>query len=202
MNIELEQYRLARLPCDELGVMAAFLKLPCVYGVSGSWIKKGYGSLEERIHVIAGELERKGLILAEPGGVVRMDRTLYELITAMGRPIRLCRVSWGSGNGPVRLYLYRVQEGVIAVEQDGRGGCHLGRISVKEELVRALSEPQELSDIQEASFGGAKSWLGALVFEKKDNFYERILDLAWSREPGLADGWDRICRVLWDGAEE
>lgn len=200
MKIRLEQYRLVRLPCDELGVMAAFLKLPCVYGISGRWIKSGYGSLEERILIIVRELERKGLILAEPGGAVRMDETFYGLLAAMGHPIRLCRVSWGEEDGPACIYLHRVQEGVITVEKDDRGGCHLGRILDKEELLAALTETEAAPAFREASRSRAKSWLGALVLEKKDSFCKKLLDYAWSEEPGLAEGWERVCRILWDGA--
>lgn len=207
MRIELEKYRLEHLPYDELGVLAAFLKLPCVYGVPGRWIKKGYGSLEDRALRIAGELERKGRILAEPGGIVRMDETAYRLITAMGRSERLARVSWGAEDGPERLYLYRFGDGVVTAEQDGRGGCYLGRLSSPEELKNALTGAGEAERIDTAPFGRAKSWLGALAFEKRDSLCRRILDFAWSEErgAGLTDGWERLCRVLWDstaGGEE
>ncbi len=200
MKIRLEQYRLVRLPCNELGVLAAFLKFPCVYGVSGSWIKNGHGSLEERTLIIARELERKGLILAEPGGIVRMEGTFYGLLSALGHPMRLCRVCWGAEDGPACIYLHRVRDGVITIEQDGKGGCHLGRIWDREGLLAALTEAEELPDSRKVSGGFQESWLGALVFEKKDGFCTRLLDYAWSREPGLAEGWERVCRVLWDGA--
>lgn len=193
MKIELGQYRVAHISGDELCVLAAFLKLPCLYGISASWMKRGYLGLEERILRTAAGLEQNGILLTEPGGIVRMDGTLYGLVTDMGRAGRLGRIAYAAGNEQGRLYVYRTAEGFITAEWDGRGNYHLGRLERVEELEAALTGiPGEASS---DSLG--RIWLGALVFERSASLCQRVFDLAWAGEDGnLEPGWAGLCRAL------
>ena len=188
MKIDVKRYRLAHLPCDELGVLAAFLGIPCLYGIPGSWIKKGGGRLEGHVLRLARQLEEKGAILAEPGGIVQMEPLLYGLVTDMGGASRLGRLSWGSKSGLKGLYFYRAKDGVVTAGQDGRGGAYLGRIP-------SAKAWRDILDAEKESAGApavarTKDWLGALVFENREGFWERVFDLAWTdgQERGLAAG--------------
>ena len=194
MKIELGQYRMEHLSGDELCVLAAFLGLPCLYGISAGWMKRGYLGMEERILRTAAALEQRGIILMEPGGMVRMEENLYGLVTDMGRAVRLGRIAYACGKEQGKIYLYQTDTGLVTAEWDQRGNYFLGRVDSRKELEEALQEvpePETSADIL------GKSWLGAIVLERGGSLWERTFDLAWTREEGsLGAAWEGLCRSI------
>lgn len=200
MKIRLEQYRQLHLACDELCVAAAFLEIPCLYGVSDRWVKRGYGSLYSRIMKLTAAMEQNGLLLPEPGGVVRMEPRLYQALRCMGRAERMGRIRYSSREDQGCLYLYQRGDSLIFLEEDGRGGGYLGQLTCAEQLREALTGISgTVTGREKGSAFVPGDWLGALLFERRGCFYETILDLAWSedgKETNLKTGWERLCRCL------
>lgn len=140
MRIELTPYEICCLSGDELCVAAAFLELPCLYGVPGEWIRKGCEGLKKRITGITADMERRRLLLVEPGGAVRMDEHLYEILNTMGRAGRICRICFGEEGRRSQIYLYRNENRLVCMEPDGRGRCRLGLLPSAEALRKAFLE--------------------------------------------------------------
>ncbi len=194
MKIELGQYRFAHLSGDEICVLGAFLKLPCLYGISAGWMRRGYLRMEDRVLRTAAALEQRGVLLMEPGGMVRMEETLYRLVMEMGHATHLGRVAYACGREQGRIYLYHSASGLVTAEWDQRGNYFLGRVDAREKLAEALEEVEGQEDARERPGDG---WLGAIVMEKKESFWERTFDLAWTREEGLlTKAWEEMCHRL------
>lgn len=140
MRIELKPYQVCSLTGDELCVAGAFLELPCLYGVPGEWIKRARGGLRSRIVSITSDLERRRILLPEPGGAVRMEERLYEILDTMGRADLICRICFGAGSSRSRIYLYRKEGSLAYMEPDGRGRCLLGQLPSADVLKTSLSE--------------------------------------------------------------
>lgn len=204
MKMELERYRRLHVTYDELCVAAAFLEIPCIYGVSSRWMKQGQDSLHAKVTRIAAGLERRGLLLTELGGTVRMSRRLHKLVTCMGQAQRMGRIGYTTPQGERQLYLYRKGEVLAFLEGDGRGGCYLGSVKTTQQLEQALVEIPEAtgpSDQSRDLFSlETEEWMSALVFEKKGVFYDPILDFGWkqSGEPmaDLPSLWKQLCRCM------
>lgn len=213
MKIELDSYRSRSLSGDELCVAAAFLHLPCLYGVSGEWIRSSRAGLKDRVTGITAGLENRGILLAEPGGVVRMEAGLHDILGVMGRAGRVGRVCFSRDGGEGRLCLYQDKADLVFMEPDARGSCHLGRLPGIGTLRRGLLEPPK-ADAGDGGKGAgdgflsldsAEEWLGALVFQEREGrFFERVFDLAWTRERAeeLTAAWSRLCDALEYGGEE
>lgn len=202
--MELERYRRLHVTYDELCVAAAFLEIPCIYGASARWMKQGQESLYSKVTRVAAGLERRGLLLTELGGTVRMSRRLHKLLTCMGHAQRMGRVGYTTPEGERQLYLYRREDTLAFLEGDGRGGCYLGSVKNMDQLEEALREipvaagasakPVDLFSLD------SEEWMSALVFEKRGTFYDPIVDFGWkeSGDPAvdLADQWRQLCRSL------
>lgn len=211
MRIELTPYEICCLSGDELCVAAAFLELPCLYGVPGEWIRKGCEGLKKRITGITADMERRRLLLVEPGGAVRMDEHLYEILNTMGRAGRICRICFGEEGRRSQIYLYRNENRMVCMEPDGRGRCRLGLLPSAEALRKAFLEYPQAGRSTDAartqadnaqgieaqraetqgtgaqiSAGNGKlgeAWMGAVVFEERENrFFEIIYDMAWRQD--------------------
>lgn len=194
MKIELGQYRLAHLSGDEICVLGAFLKFPCLYGMSAGWMKPGYLGMEERVLRTAAALEQKGVILMEPGGMVRMEEGLYGLVTDMGSALCLGRVAYSCGREQGRIYLYHTGSSLVTAEWDQRGNYFLGRMGLGRELEESLENVEEQENSRQVL---GNSWLGAIVMERKGILWERVYDLAWTREEGsLATAWGGLCHSM------
>lgn len=211
MKIGLEQYRQLHLSNDELCVAAAFLELPCLYGVSDRWMKNGKKDLYHKVTDLAAAMEGRGLIMPELGGTVRMEPRLYEALRCMGRAEQVGRIRYSFGMRQGGLYLYRKADTLIVLEEDGKGGSYLGKLASPEELRKSLTGMEHQKQKQESEPGLLPpDWLGALLFERRGCFFEPVLDLAWSEdrqkaaagESDLGDGWERLCRLLEKGREE
>lgn len=203
MKLQLEPYRRLRLNYDELCVAAAFLEIPCIYGVPSRIMKADEGSLHEKATRIVSGMELKGFILVELTGTVRMDRQLYQLVDCLGRAERVCRVGYTTSAGERHLYLYRKGNVMAFLERDGHNSCYLGRLGSAEQLQQMLAEvPQATGPAkqQDLFFGNTQEWMSGLVFEKKGTFYDLILDFGWkeSDDPStsLTDLWQKLCRCL------
>lgn len=204
MRIELERYRRLHVTYDELCVAAAFLEIPCIYGASSHWMKLGQESLHTKVTRVTAGLERRGLLLTELGGNVRMSKRLYQLVSCMGQAERVARVGYTTPEGERQLYLYRKGETLAFLEGDGRGGCHLGSIKSAEQLQQVLKEIPEAvgpSKKQTDLFSmETEEWMSGLVFEKQGTFYDPILDFGWkeSGDPAiqLGDRWKQLCQCL------
>ena len=204
MRMELERYRRLHVTYDELCVAAAFLEIPCIYGASARWMKLGQDSLHTKVTRIAAGLERRGLLLTELGGNVRMSKRLYQMVSCMGRAERVCRVGYTTPEGERQLYLYRKGETLAFLEGDGRGGCYLGTVKSAEHLQQVLQEIPEAvgpSKKQTDLFSmETEEWMSGLVFEKQGAFYDPILDFGWkeSGDPAiqLPDRWKQLCQCL------
>jgi len=204
MRMELERYRRLHVTYDELCVAAAFLEIPCIYGASSRWMKLGQDSLHTKVTRITAGLERKGLVMTELGGTVRMSKWLHQLVDCMGRAERVGRVGYTTLDGERQLYLYRKGEMLAFLEGDGRGGCYLGSVRSAEQLQEVLKEIPEAvgpSKKQMDLFSmETEEWMSGLVFEKQGMFYEPILDFGWkeSGDPSvsLTDRWKQLCQCL------
>ncbi len=204
MRMELESYRRLHVTYDELCVAAAFLEIPCIYGVSTRWMKLGQESLHSKVMRIKDGLELRGLLLAELGGTVRMSRQLYDLVSCMGYAQRMARIGYTTSKGERQLYLYRRGELLVFLEGDGWGGCHLGCIESAAQLEQALREiPKatgKLSRQWDLFSMETEEWMSVLVFERRGAFYDPILDFGWkeSGDPAvsLAEQWKQLCRCL------
>lgn len=212
MRMDLERYRRLHLSYDELCVAAAFLELPCIYGVSDRWMKQGKNSLYSKVVQITNGLERRGLILTELGGTVRMSKKLHKLVTCMGQAERMGRIGFSCEGGDRHIYLYQKGQTLAFLEGDGRGGCYIGSLKSVHQLETALQGIPELTAQREQSVGDlfsvdTEEWLGGLLFERRGVFYEPIFDLGW-KETGtqgqkpddLAACWKSLCRCL-EGTE-
>lgn len=218
MRIELKPYQVCSLTGDELCVAGAFLELPCLYGVPGEWIRRARGGLRSRIVSITSDLERRRILLPEPGGAVRMEERLYEILDTMGRADLICRICFGAGSSRSRIYLYRKEGSLAYMEPDGRGRCLLGQLPSADVLKTSLSEcPKAAGNAASGAAAGQRAlspgfsvpqgeWLGALVFEaREERFFERIYDCAWEQETAreeLSVCWERLCGILEQGREE
>ena len=204
MRMELERYRRLHVTYDELCVAAAFLEIPCIYGAAARWMKQGQESLHSKVTRVAAGLERRGLLLTELGGTVRMSRRLHKLVTCMGRAERMGRVGYTTPEGERQLYLYRKGDTLAFLEGDGRGGCYLGSVKDLTQLEAALREIPVAGGAAAKSMDlfslGTEEWMSALVFEKRGAFYDPIVDFGWkeSDDPSvdLADQWKQLCRSL------
>ena len=201
MRMELERYRRLHVTYDELCVAAAFLEIPCIYGASSRWMKQGQDSLHAKVTRVTGGLERRGLLMTELGGNVRMSRRLYQLVGCMGRAERVGRVGYTTPEGERQLYLYRKGETLAFLEGDGRGGCYLGSVGSAEQLQKEIPEAVGPSQKQTDLFSmETEEWMSGLVFEKQGTFYEPILDFGW-KESGdptvrLGERWKQLCQCL------
>ena len=202
--MELERYRRLHVTYDELCVAAAFLEIPCIYGASSRWMKQGQDSLHAKVTRITSGLERRGLLLTELGGNVRMSKRLYKLVGCMGRAERMARVGYTTSEGERQLYLYRKGETLAFLEGDGRGGCYLGSVKTAEQLKQLLKEVPEATGSTKKQTDlfslDTEEWMSGLVFEKQGTFYDPILDFGWkeSGDPAiqLTDFWDQLCQCL------
>lgn len=204
MKIELKQFRQLYLTCEELCVAAAFMQVPCLYGVSGRWMKKRQGNLYKKVTQIAKGMERKNLLLPEISGEVHLQENLYDIVKGMADAEHVGRISYSSGEGLGKVFLYQKGEQIVFLEPDGKGSYHVGVLSpatletIYSNKIVGLQKKQEF----EKQSG---EWMGVLLFEKRKTFYEPLMDFAWKQneaetpeeaEAQLADCWECVCRFM------
>ena len=107
MNKNLGKNEPLRLTDEELCVAAAFMEIPCLYGVSDRFWKRGGGSLKKRVLDVCGSLEFAGWLFVEPGGTVRLRTSLYRALACMGSPEAVARLFAAGAAGMKRACLYR-----------------------------------------------------------------------------------------------
>ena len=125
MRIELEKYRQIYISVEELCVVAAFLKIPCLYGVSDRWMKSGHENLHTRVMRIASGMEKKGSLQIDISGTVQMETWLYKFVSCMGNADILGRINYESEDGLGKVYLYKKGTELVFLEPDGKGGVIL-----------------------------------------------------------------------------
>lgn len=204
MKIELKQFRQLHLTCEELCVAAAFLQVPCLYGVSGRWMKRRQDNLHKRVIGITKSMERKKLLLPEISGEIHLDETLFKLVTGMNGAEHVGRISYASGNDQGKVFLYRKEKTIVFLEPDGRGNFHAGILDAKS-LEKVFSNKVSRVQGERAFEKRIAEWMGVLLFEKRNTFYEPLMDFAWKPENEetpeeaeiqLADCWKSVCRYL------
>ncbi len=179
-----------RLRDEELCVAAAFLEIPCLYGVSDRFFRRGAGSLEGRVLDVCGVLEMEEWILIEPGGTVRMQLELYRALVCMGRPNVVVRLFADGTQGRRRLYLYGREASVYARRPDEKGGGEIRRIGSYEELI-------SFAQFNQGEESGGLKCCGALMLARQGSLYETEADLVWRADENDAEELTDILHTLW-----
>ncbi len=206
MRIQLEKYRSWYLTQEELCVAAAFLDRTCLYGISNQWMYRQEEPLRDRVLRVEKEMEKRGWILPEFDGTVRMEPGLHGLLKTMGEAEKLARIRYDSDSSQGKLYLYQSDTGLAFMQPDLRGGCFLGMIPSMGALVTALEDVPVKDNKNGQTWDlfdqPVDAWISILVFEKQGSFYETVLDGTWiqSGDTDLPELWNRTCRLFGTGS--
>ncbi len=176
-----------RLTDEELCAAAAFMEIPCLYGVSDRYWKRGSGSLRKRLLDVCASLELAGFLCVEPGGTVRLRASLYQALACMGSPEAVARLFAAGAAGTRRACLYRREEAVYVRSLDERG-CLLKRAADEEELAGFLG----------GAFSGEIRACGALVLAKAGAFYEKKADLVWKAGENAPEERTALLHGVWE----
>ena len=126
---------------DELCVAAAFLKIPCIYGIPAGTLQtraqkfnnkisiseidraeKAAVNLNSRVKNLVRQLERKQLIVVEASGAVCMKEEMYRILTIMSEASMVGRITALKKDDCRRIYVYKKDEYIVLQESDRKGG--------------------------------------------------------------------------------
>ncbi len=194
---------------DEMCVAAAFLKIPCIYGVPAGSLQtqakkrnnrilqgeiaraeQAAIHLQDRVMMLVKQMEKKGLLLVEPGGRVRMEESLYHALNCMGCARRMGYVTVMTSKENRRIYLYYCDGCAVFQEADGKGGAAVHMAESMEKFLNLWR--LQWKDAEQTA-------MSALLFEKQGTFYEPVLDGAWEEVRDWGVQYGIVGEILWKG---
>ncbi|MCI5700934.1 MAG: hypothetical protein MR308_11250 [Lachnospiraceae bacterium] len=163
------------LDADEICVIAGFLKIPVMYGVTGNFFRDWQSSPKKRVRETARRLENRGLIRCGLDGVVDMTPALYECFQCIKDPQWMFDIRTRDKKSVIdaaMLYGNNHSAAMVAEQENGRYEvCWLFGVSEIQSVLQGIQVP--------------------VLPEEAGSFYERISVSTILESRRLADSFDR-----------